>query len=147
MPGRNPQAPAIRNLKGRSDGKDSAGRDIPQAAVFPSECPEAPGWLPQYAADEWDRVGPMLADRKLLKAADRASFTAYCLAWDRLVRAYELQLDATDFDPDSARRIEIEREAASKELRQWAVQFGLTPVSGVKLIPPTPPKAEDDPFV
>lgn len=147
MAGRNPQAAAIKVLTGRGDGKDSAGREIQMPVEFPAECPDAPAWLPRYAAEEWERVGPMLAQRKMLKAADRAAFTAYCLAWDRLVCAYELQLDPDDFDPASSRRIEIERESASKELRQWAVQFGLTPVSGVKLIPPSTPKPEDDPFV
>lgn len=152
MAGRNPSAPGIRMMTGRSEGKDSAGRDIALPAVFPSECPEPPKWLPPYALEEWERVGPQLAQRHLLKDADRASFTAYCLAWERVVRSWESEIPDDMFEDlsdqaDARRRLEVEREAASKELRQWAVQFGLTPVAGVKLIPPTPPKQEDDPFV
>ena len=145
MAGRPPKDPALKLMTGRGDGKDSGGREVQQPVVFPAELPEPPKWLPTYAAEEWNRVGPQLVDRKMLKAADRASFAAYCLAWDRVVRAWEF--DYNEFDPDDVKRVIQERDAASKELRQWAREFGLTTVAGIRLVPPTPPKNEDDPFV
>lgn len=70
---------------------------------------------------------------ELLKPVDRAALTAYCLTWDRLVRAQrEIEDDGGSvLGHNSQGRVRHPAvavlEAASKELRAWAGEFGLTP--------------------
>src|ERR1043165_7406112 len=78
---------ALKLINGRGPGVDSGGRKVPETPAFKRLPPEAPDWLPDEARAEWARVVPELARLDLVKPIDRASLTAYCLTWDRLVRA------------------------------------------------------------
>ncbi len=40
----------------------------------------APAWLAKDARDEWDRIVPILAQRKILTTADLGSVENYCMA-------------------------------------------------------------------
>ncbi|MFF2525907.1 phage terminase small subunit P27 family [Streptomyces liangshanensis] len=121
----------LRLLKGRSDGKDSAGREVNAGPAFKRIPPTAPDWLSDEAAAEWDRVIPELARLELVKESDRAALAAYCEAWATFRRATEtvaregLTIDAKQ-GTLAHPAVGIAR-AAGREVRAWAAHFGLTP--------------------
>lgn len=136
--GRTPKPPTLKLLNGRSEGRDSGGRPVKPPPGFVRLPPQAPDWLPDEARAEWDRVVPELQRLELTKPIDRGALTAYCLTWDRLVTAQK-EL-AGNVDEQGRRSVLGENsqgrvrhpavaviEAASKELRAWAAEFGLTP--------------------
>lgn len=155
MPSPKPQPAALRLIGGRSAGHDVAGRKVSPPPAFRRLPPEAPEWLPEEARAEWDRVVPELARLDITKPLDRSSLTAYCLTWQRLVDAQKLadkyhNVIQTTPDGDvsvqegfgllAANSQGVVRapwiaimEAASKELRGWASEFGFTPAAEAKL--------------
>lgn len=127
-------SPMPRGLKlvtGRSPGRDSGGREVPQTPGFVRLPPEAPDWLWGEARDLWNRTVPELQRLELTKAVDAPALAAYCLAYQRLVQAQKLVDDEGLLGENSQGRVRHPAvaivEAASKELRAWAVEFGLTP--------------------
>ena len=164
----------LRLLQGRGHGRDSGGRVVAAVPAFKRLPPDAPDWLPAEAAAEWERVVPELARLELVKPVDRASLTAYCLTWQRLVDAQKLvaenrivQVEAIrDADGDVTDAITLDGygllgknsqgivrapwvaiiEAASKELRAWAGEFGFTPSAEAKLSVREADDDEADPF-
>ncbi len=48
---------------------------------YPTESVSCPDFLSEEAQAEWERVAPMLTERGLLTAADRAMLVGYCVAW------------------------------------------------------------------
>jgi P27 family predicted phage terminase small subunit len=128
---------ALKLIEGRGNNLDSGGRQIKDTPKFKRLPPIAPEWLPPVAREEWDRIVPELARLELLKVADRAALTAYCLAWDRLVQAQK-QITADGVLGTNSQGVVRHPavavvEAASKELRSWAAEFGLTPSAENKL--------------
>jgi P27 family predicted phage terminase small subunit len=128
----------LKLIEGRSPGRDSGGRKVAEPLAFKRLPPEAPSWLPEEARAEWQRVVPEMARMDLLKPVDRAALTAYCLTWDRLVRAQqEMEADGSVLATNSQGRVRHPAvaviEAASKELRAWAGEFGLTPSAESKV--------------
>lgn len=131
MPSPKPRPPALKLIGGRSPGRDSGGRKVKEPPSFRRLPPKAPTWLPREAAAEWKRVVPELARLGLLKEGDRAALAAYCLTWDRLVTAQqEIARDGllhTNSQGRTRHPAVAIVEAASKELRAWAAEFGLSP--------------------
>jgi len=128
----------LKLLEGNRPGRDSGGRKVVEPPSFKRLPPEAPEWLPDEARAEWDRIVPELARLDLLKPADRSALTAYCLTWDRLVQAQrQMQEDGSVLATNSQGRVRHPAvaviEAASKELRAWAGEFGLTPSAEAKV--------------
>lgn len=160
---------ALKLIEGRGRGRDSGGRKVAEVPKFRRLPPTAPEWLPAEAAAEWERVVPELARLELLKPVDRAALTAYCLTWQRLVDAQKLAdtyntIVTTSADGEAtsvegygllatnsqgivrAPWIAIQ-EAASKELRAWAAEFGFTPSAESKIgAAKESGNDEDDPF-
>jgi P27 family predicted phage terminase small subunit len=129
--GRTAQPAALRLIKGRAPGKDSAGRPVNSGPAFKRLPPEAPEWLSEEARAEWDRVLPGLTRLDLLKPEDRAALAAYCEAWATFRQASELvQREGLTFEAKQGTlphpAVGIAR-AAGRELRAWAAHFGLTP--------------------
>ncbi len=146
---------ALRLIAGRGNGTDSGGRKVAKPPSFKRLPPEAPDWLPDEAAAEWARIVPELARLELLKPVDRASLTAYCLTWQRLVDAQKLAADnrGMGYGLIGENSQGIVRapwvaiiEAASKELRAWAGEFGFTPSAENKLAVREATDDEADPF-
>jgi P27 family predicted phage terminase small subunit len=141
---------ALKLIEGRGHGRDSGGRPVPVTPKFKRLPPTAPEWLPAEAAAEWERVVPELARLELTKPVDRAALTAYCLAWDRLVEAQRLVTEEGVLGENSQGRVRHPAvavvEAASKELRAWAGEFGFTPSAENKLTVQGADDGEDDPF-
>jgi phage terminase small subunit len=68
--GKRGPAPAPAGLKlveGRSPGRDSGGRLVPQPPGFERVAPQAPDWLSPNARDMWDRTVAELDQLHLLK--------------------------------------------------------------------------------
>jgi phage terminase small subunit len=138
MSGGVPQRPAaLRLLNGRTPDTDSGGRRVAPPANFARVAPEVPGWLSDEAAAEWRRIIPELTRMKLIKEVDRATLSAYCESWSRFVEI------SKSWHAGDARTSLVEN--ASKELRQWAREFGLTPSAEGAVRPPELPDG-DDPF-
>jgi P27 family predicted phage terminase small subunit len=142
--------PALKLIEGRGNGRDSGGRKVEPTPSFRRLPPEAPAWLPDEAAAEWERVVPELARLELLKPVDRASLTAYCLTWDRLVTAQRLVTEDGVLSSNSQGVVRHPAvavvEAASKELRAWAAEFGFTPSAENKLKVQESDDDQEDPF-
>ncbi|KDN86707.1 phage terminase small subunit P27 family [Kitasatospora cheerisanensis] len=149
--GRIAQPAALRLLKGRGDGKDSAGREVNPGPAFVRVPPNPPTWLTREAAAEWRRVVPGLARLGLLKPEDRGALSAYCEAWSQFVEATALlKVEGLTIEakqgllPHPA--VGIQR-AAGRELRAWAAHFGLTPSTEQALARGADDgKDEDNPF-
>jgi P27 family predicted phage terminase small subunit len=148
-----PEPIQLKILKGIGNGKDQAGLPIPVPPAFDRGAPEPPAWLEPEAEKVWKRVAPSLDRLDLLKDEDREVFAAYCSAWSRFVDAvgtYQAEgLTITTAPhgrivPHPAVKI---AEAASRELRQLAQEFGLTPAAEINLAKPDkPPTSDDDKF-
>lgn len=168
MPSPIPKPAKLKLIEGRGNGTDSGGRKVAEGPEFSRSAPEAPGWLPSEARAEWDRVVPELDRLGILKSIDRASLTSYCMTWARLVEASAIvEREGTVVREGVGRRISAEgeapvyereklyrhpalltAEAASKELRAWANEFGLTPSAERRLASTKDGKdgAEGNPF-
>jgi P27 family predicted phage terminase small subunit len=88
--GRTPAPAGLKLINGRSPGTDSGGRKVPTPPPFERYAPEPPDWLPVLAREMWDRTVPDLEALSLLKNADLAVLTSFCVAWDQLARSVPL---------------------------------------------------------
>lgn len=167
-----PRPVALKLLEGSRSGRDSGGRKVAAVPLFKRLPPDAPEWLPDEAAAEWERVVPELARLELTKPVDRAALTAYVLTWQRLVDAsklmkanqtYQLE-EKVDGDVVGTETVEgfgllstnsqgVVRapwiaiiEAASKDLRAWCAEFGFTPSAESKLSVQEADHGEEDIF-
>src|SRR5437762_3114381 len=76
---------------------------------------------------------------QLLKPIDGAALAAYCMAWCRFVEASAIvAVEGMVLHDDKQGRAQrhpalLTAEAASKELRAWAAEFGLTPSAEARL--------------
>jgi P27 family predicted phage terminase small subunit len=127
------QPAALKLIKGRAPGKDSAGRPVNSGPAFRRIAPEPPEWLSEEAAAEWRRVVPGLTRLDILKEEDRAVLVAYCETWSTYVEAIRQQ--HSEGLTIEARQGTLAHPAvgiarnAGRELRSFAAHFGLTPSS------------------
>lgn len=133
-----PRPAVLKLVEGRAPGRDSGGRPVKESPTFKRLPPDAPEWMPEEAKAEWQRVVTELSRLEILKPIDRAALAAYCLTWDRLVSAQrELNLNGSVLGENSQGTVRHPAvaviEAASKELRSWAAEFGLTPSAESRL--------------
>lgn len=134
-----PRPPALKLLEGRAPGRDSGGRPVKQAPGFVRLPPEAPAWLEGESLAEWNRVVPEMQRLQLLKPIDAAGLAAYCECWARFVTASEIvRREGMVLHDDKQGRAQrhpalLTAEAASKELRAWCGEFGLTPSAESRL--------------
>lgn len=126
----------------RHGSKDAARRRLKDSRT--AKVPRPPSWLPQVAKNEWRRVVPLLRARGNLDLLDRASLSAYCLAWSTLKMATDsLERDGLTITGGHGGRVRnpaasIANQAA-RQVRDFAVEFGLTPAARPRL-----EKAQDD---
>ncbi|MEM1287123.1 MAG: phage terminase small subunit P27 family [Pseudomonadota bacterium] len=92
-----------------------------------------PDWLGDDAAEEWIRVQPILAERRILTDADLGSLENYCVSIG-LVREAERYLQdngpivETESGPKRSPAVGIQKDGITMA-RQLAAELGLTPVS------------------
>jgi len=136
----------LKLVEGRSPGRDSGGRKVKEPPSFDRGTPEPPDWLSREARAEWDRIVPELVRLHITKPIDRAALAAYCETWARFVSAQEaikidgLAVIGSQGQPVKNPAVAI-AEAAGKEIRAWAGEFGLTPSAEASL---ATAKGEDD---
>ena len=93
----------------------------------------APAWLSGHARAEWDRVMPILTERRILTDADLGGLENYCIAIGT-VREMErhLQTHGHILDGDAGMKrnpaVGIQSDAMTRA-RLLAAELGLTPVS------------------
>lgn len=119
----------------------AAGGKIPRGS------PDKPARLPAEAAAEWDRITAELDAAGLLSRVDRASLTAYCLAWARMVWADQrLQADGPIISEPiqnatgqvigqkiKAHPAGAILDSAARQVAAFADRFGLTPAARARL--------------
>jgi P27 family predicted phage terminase small subunit len=135
MPAAKPAA--LKLLNGRGPGKDSAGRPVNVGPGYVRDAPEPPGWLGPLALEEWRRVVPELSRLRMLARVSRSSLVAYCETWELYERATrQLHDEGLTIEAKQGRLsnplVGIQR-ATGAELRKWASEYGLTPVSEQKV--------------
>ena len=131
MRGRKPKPTTIKVLEGNPGRRPLNGRE-PQA---PPGIPECPEFLGEEARAEWFRMAKVLSDMGLLTLADRAAFTAYCVAYGRWVEAEKLvrkfgmvvKSPVTGF-PMKSPYLTV-ADQSMEAMRKLLVEFGLTPSS------------------
>lgn len=130
---RPPRPAELKLIEGRGNGRDSGGRLVKETPDFERGTPVMPIWLPAEARAEWNRVVPELGRLGLLKLIDGAALTAYCMTWQRFVDACAIvAVEGMVVQDDRQGRAQrhpalLTVEQASKELRAWCTQFGMTP--------------------
>lgn len=93
----------------------------------------APGWLSKDAKAEWQRIMPLLVERRILTDADMGSVENYCVAIGQ-VRELERAIKSggyviqTERGPRANPAVKLQADAMSRSLR-LAAELGLTPVS------------------
>lgn len=136
--GRKAAHPHLKLMTGRSPGKDSGGRDVPDAPSFARELPTKPTVLSADAEWLWDQVTEQMRTVGVLKPLDAASLEVACetfARWREAVRfrhAHALMAKNSQ-GTVAAPWIGIE-ERASKDFRAWAAEFGFTPASEKNLV-------------
>lgn len=100
----------------------------------PTGTAPAPEWLAPHAREEWERVMPILSERRILTDADLGSLENYCVAIGT-VRQMEAHLQehghvVTDIEGRMKRNpaVGIQGDAMNRA-RLLAAELGLTPVS------------------
>lgn len=98
-----------------------------QQDAEPIEVGTAPQWLSEQARKEWDRVMPILTERRILTEADLGGLENYCICIGR-VRETEAHIQGST---DAELRVKLFRvqDKAMASARLLAAELGLTPVS------------------
>lgn len=136
---RPPKPARLKLVEGRSPGRDSGGRKVPESPKFIRQTPDAPDWLDAEALAEWRRVAPTLERLDLLKPEDRALLSAYCETWSVYVAAVQ-RVRAEGLTITSPKSGVVHRnpavtvaETARMHLLRLASEFGLTPAAEQRL--------------
>lgn len=136
---RPPKPARLKLVEGRSPGRDSGGRKVPESPKFIRQAPDAPDWLDAEALAEWRRVAPTLERLDLLKPEDRALLSAYCETWSVYVAAVQ-RVRAEGLTITSPKSGVVHRnpavtvaETARMHLLRLASEFGLTPAAEQRL--------------
>lgn len=90
-------------------------------------CVISPKWLSKEARKEWDRVMPVLTERRILTDADLGGLENYCICIGR-VRDTEALIQA-ETDAEVMLKLARLQDKAMASARQLAAELGLTPVS------------------
>ena len=150
--GRKPTPAKLKVIEG-NPGK----RPIPEEpeAPIPSEVPDPPSFLDEYAKDEWVKVAEGLNAMKVLSTIDEKSLAAYCQAYSVWRRAEEELAKLRELGGEIATLvvkniqgnwiqqplISISSKAASDMVR-YASEFGMTPAARARLAIQPPKKGK-----
>lgn len=148
--GRTAKPRALKLVTGRSEGKDSAGRTIPEAPNFPRGVPTKPQDLSADAAWLWDVIVAQMAGPGLLKPLDAPSLEVVCETFARWREAVKQRRAHGSLGKNSqgvvtAPWVGIE-ERAGREFRAWCAEYGLTPAAEKNLASGDGSNGEYNPF-
>jgi P27 family predicted phage terminase small subunit len=133
MASKQPIPTEIKRLRG-NPGK----RPLPHPGEEPEPervetLPDPPDWVGEYGIKEWERVGPVLIEQRLLTEADLMAFAAYCANVHLMIVSMgDIEKNGTTV---LGARGEVRNPAlasfaqAVTSLRALATEFGMTPSS------------------
>jgi P27 family predicted phage terminase small subunit len=128
-----PKPIPLKLLEARSPNTTRGGAPMPEAPDFVRIAPTPPTFMSREAKAEWKRIVPGLTRLDLTKEEDRAALVAYCECWSRFVAAQKIINEEGLLAVNSQGRVRHPAvavvEAASKELRSWVQEFGLSPAA------------------
>jgi P27 family predicted phage terminase small subunit len=139
MRGRKPTPTRLKVLTGNPGKRPLNAMELnPQPAV-----PDCPPELGPLARREWDRLVGELAPLRLLTHLDRAALAAYCGAYALWAEATEaIQKFGTMIKSPSGYPVQSPYLAVANRqteiMMRIASEFGFTPVSRSRIVPPAP---------
>jgi P27 family predicted phage terminase small subunit len=94
--------------------------------------PKCPPWVGPAGRKEWKRLAPELLRLGLLTSGDFAAFSCLCSAWSDLVEARkDIKEYGSTYTTDKGNTVQRPqvgmKNQALKFIKDFAVQFGLTP--------------------
>lgn len=100
--------------------------------------PTCPSWLGREGKREWNRMSKELHRLGILTGIDRAAFACYCQCWERFYMAEKaIQLHGATITTEKGNIIQSPyvgmSNTALKIMRQYLIEFGLTPSSRSKV--------------
>lgn len=150
MPGPTQKPAKLRLMEGRGRGRDSGGRVVKDTPAFRRIPPTKPDDLSPFAAEHWDAIMPELNRLELVKETDVGSLALLCEAYSRWRTARDQRvrdgLVIENSHGPTRNPAAIAEEAASKDYRSWAAEFGLTPSAESKLTVKEAPDGQSNPF-
>lgn len=138
MEGRPPKPTALKVLEG-----NRGHRPINDTEPHPTfGAPTCPKWLTGEAKREWRRIVPELEAAGMISKVDRVALTGYCQTYARWRKAEtEIQqsfiYEFMDIDFKMKRKVKPEVAIAIDSLsqvRQFCIEFGLTPSSRSRMV-------------
>ncbi len=146
MKGRRPKPPELKLLLG-----NPGGRPLPRRDVRPTGGAECPRFLSAAARAEWQRLYSELERLQLVTALDRAALACLCEAWGEFAWA-TAEIKRTGRTAVAGNGTVIPhpavaiRRAAMQKIREFAIEFGLTPAARGRLafVGPRSPQDEED---
>lgn len=134
MRGRKPLPSKVKELAG-NPGKRAINKKEPKPA---SGVPQCPPHLKGDAKVEWKRVTKELHTLGILTKVDRATLTAYCMAWGDLVRAEkQIEEEGEVIVSDKGGMYQNPWVAIKKrsmdQVVKFSAEFGMTPSSRSRL--------------
>lgn len=134
MRGRKPLPSKVKELAG-NPGKRAINKKEPKPA---SRVPQCPPHLKGDAKVEWKRVTKELHTLGILTKVDRATLTAYCMAWGDLVKAeQQIEKEGEVIVSDKGGMYQNPWVAIKKrsmdQVVKFSAEFGMTPSSRSRL--------------
>ncbi len=123
MAGRYPKPVALKAIAG-----NPGHRKLPEEPRFAATTAAPPPDLDSAGLEEWGRVAPGLIALGVVTEPDRAALEAYC-RWYSRWRSAMVRLESGKLKATRYRAMLIEGREASREMRAYAVQLGLTPAT------------------
>jgi P27 family predicted phage terminase small subunit len=129
-------------------GAKPALRLVGDADLGARSTPRVPSWLPEPGKAEWRRVLPLLMARSILSRADLSTLASYCAAFGTVQQCQEI-INAEGLvvegklSPRGHPASQIQHRAQS-QMRQYAAELGLTPVSRSRTTMVDRREGEDD---
>jgi P27 family predicted phage terminase small subunit len=133
MAGRRPKPTALKALQG-----NPGHRPLNKREPKPTGTPTCPRFLDEEAKREWKRISTELTTLGLLTSVDRAALAAYCAAYSSWADAeVKLQKFGKIIKTPSGYPIPNPyvsiRNTSLNIMRQYLVEFGMTPASRSRL--------------
>ena len=136
MAGRPPKPLVEKEQKGRSKGRDSGGRPLPEEPKYSASVPKPHASLKGEGLRVWKRLAPKMAKQGVLTEADWSIFTQYCdaisLRFD-LKRQMAKILRTKEPDMDAWHKLFRAYNANEKLLTKVSTELGLSPSSRSKV--------------
>ena len=136
--GRKPKPTALKLLEG-NPGKRAVNAREPKPRPAQTSALSPRRFLDRYGREEWHRVVPELSLLGLLTTVDLAAVEIYCDLYAQWRRArVKLRTGFTDANGKRKPEAQVVKDTAAL-MRQYMVEFGLTPSSRARLETDEPP--------